>query len=154
MKRLLRLYPRAWRERYSAEVSALVEDLRPGVGVALDLLIGAGAAYASVIRANRILSSAAAYLHGICVAVLVQAIVFVSLILVSQRSQGQTVVELGPLRFAAIVPRIQIGWWLQLSETGARAVVGSLPALGLLMLMVAVLVVVVAVPRLLRRSTS
>lgn len=71
VKRLLRLYPRAWRERYSAEMAVLVEDLPTGLGVAIDLLLGAGAAYASVIRGNRILSSAAAYVHGVCVAVLV-----------------------------------------------------------------------------------
>ena len=155
VKRLLRLYPRAWRDRYSAEMSALVDDLHPGVGVALDLLAGAGAAYASALRANRVLSSAAAYLHGVCVAVLLQAIAFVGLILVSQQSQGQTIVELGPVRFAAVIPRIYFGFLLNMSAaTAVRAAVASLPALTLLMLMVAVLVLVVAAPRLLRRSVK
>ena len=55
-------------------MDALVDELPAEIGVVLDLLIGAANAYASVVRANRVLSSAASYLHGVCVAVLVQAI--------------------------------------------------------------------------------
>lgn len=150
MKRLLRLYPRAWRERYSAEMAVLVEDLPAGVGVAVDLLVGAAAAYASAIRGNRILSSMAAYLHGVCVAVLLQAIAFVGLVLISQRSQSQTIVELGPIRFASVMPLFDYGFYLSLSATAARAIAGSIPALGLLMLLVAVLALVAIAPRWLR----
>ena len=41
MKRLLRLYPRAWRCRYQAEMEALLEETAPSVRVAFDLLMGA-----------------------------------------------------------------------------------------------------------------
>jgi hypothetical protein len=41
MKLLIRLYPRAWRERYGEELSALLEDRTPGPFDALDLLLGA-----------------------------------------------------------------------------------------------------------------
>jgi len=56
------------RERYGRELEALVDDLPGRTGVAFDLLLGAAMAYAAVIRGNRILSSAGAYLHGVCVA--------------------------------------------------------------------------------------
>src|SRR5260370_9764292 len=104
MKALLRLYPRAWRERYGSEMAALVDDMPADFGVALDLLVGAGAAYAMAVRANRILSSAAAYLHGVCVAVLLQAIAFVTLVLVSQQSQGPMIIQLAPIPFGSVVP--------------------------------------------------
>jgi hypothetical protein len=42
MKRLLRLYPRAWRRRYEPEMQALLDDLPPRPGMALDLVRGAG----------------------------------------------------------------------------------------------------------------
>jgi len=43
---LLRLYPRAWRERYGEELSALIETQSPlGLGTWLDLLRGALAAH-------------------------------------------------------------------------------------------------------------
>ena len=38
---LARLYPAAWRKRYGAEFEALIEDARPGLGGALDILKGA-----------------------------------------------------------------------------------------------------------------
>ena len=41
-RRLLRLYPRAWRERYGEEVAALIDETRPGGFAAFDLLAGAG----------------------------------------------------------------------------------------------------------------
>src|SRR5437868_11997427 len=49
------------------------------------LVMGAAVAYRDVIRGNRVLAAAGAYLHGICVAVLVQAIGFVSLVLAAQQ---------------------------------------------------------------------
>ena len=50
MKRLLGLYPRAWRQRYGDEIARLLDDLRPltlgaRVAIGLDLLRGAGEAY-------------------------------------------------------------------------------------------------------------
>ena len=153
MKRLLRLYPRAWRERYSAEMAVLVDDLPAGVGVAMDLLLGAAAAYASAIRGNRILSSVAAYLHGVCVAVLLQAIAFVSLVLISQRSGSPTIIELGPLRFASVTPLPYWGRLLSLSAM-VQTAVGAAPALVLLMLLIVTLTLVVTAPRWLRRSIA
>jgi hypothetical protein len=41
MKWLIRLYPRAWRERHGAELAALVDDAPTSSLVALDLLAGA-----------------------------------------------------------------------------------------------------------------
>ena len=40
-KRLLSLYPVAWRERYGSELAALLDDTRPSVSGTLDLLRGA-----------------------------------------------------------------------------------------------------------------
>jgi hypothetical protein len=153
VKRLLRLYPRAWRERYSAEMAVLVDDLPAGVGVAMDLLLGAAAAYASAIRGNRILSSVAAYLHGVCVAVLLQAIAFVSLVLISQRSGSPTIIEFGPLRFASVTPLPYWGRLLSLSAM-VQTAVGAAPALVLLMLLIVTLTLVMTAPRWLRRSIA
>jgi hypothetical protein len=41
MSRLLRLYPRAWRDRYESEMLALLEDRSPGPMELLDLVRGA-----------------------------------------------------------------------------------------------------------------
>jgi uncharacterized protein involved in exopolysaccharide biosynthesis len=41
MRRLVCLYPRWWRDRYAAELEALVEDAGPGWGAAFDLTKGA-----------------------------------------------------------------------------------------------------------------
>ena len=41
MKALVRLYPRAWRDRYGEEVEALIAAERPSVRLALDLIAGA-----------------------------------------------------------------------------------------------------------------
>src|SRR5258708_25533681 len=126
VKRLLRLYPRAWRERYSAEMAAVVDHFPAGIGVAVDLLVGAGAAYAAAIRANRILSSAAAYLHGVCVAFLLQAIAFVGLVLISEQSHAPSLFEIGPIRFASVAPLIDPGFYLSLRATAARTVIDLL----------------------------
>jgi hypothetical protein len=135
-------------------MAALVEDLPVGFAVAMDLLVGAGAAYAAAIRGNRILSSAAAYLHGVCVAVLLQAIAFVSLVLVSQRSQSPTVVELGPIRFAMVTP--QTAYYIRslAAVLWSKAITDSLPALALLGMLAALLALVLAAPRWLRRSAA
>ena len=155
MKGLLRLYPRSWRDRYGRELEALVDDLPGRTGVAFDLLLGAAMAYAAVIRGDRILSSAGAYLHGVCVAVLLQAIAFVLLVLSSQRSPDgvNTDVALGSLHFAAIL------WPVYLGPQSLGAFVLTrwrldawLPELGLLAVLVAALAVVLAAPRLLRES--
>ena len=90
MNRLVRLYPPSWRKRYGSELELLVEDMPAKAGVALDLLIGAAIAYRDAVRANRTLSAAGGYLHGLCVAVLAQAIVFVAMVLVGQRSTTPT----------------------------------------------------------------
>jgi hypothetical protein len=154
MKRLLWLYPRAWRKRYLAEVAVIVEDLPADFDVAVDLLVGAGAAYASAIRANRILSSSAAYVHGVCVAILLQAIAFVSLVLISQRSASPTTIGLGPFQFASVTPQPYWGRLLSLSDAAQMAAVVSASALVLLIGLVVALTVVVTAPRLLRRSIA
>ncbi len=70
MKTLIRLYPRAWRERYGEELSLLLEERPPGPFDALDLLLGAldahlhavggrGAAPTSTPRAARLGAGAA-----------------------------------------------------------------------------------------------
>lgn len=104
MNWLVRLYPRSWRKRYGSELEVLVQDMPGRMGTALDLLIGAAIAYRDVIRANRILSAAGAYLHGLCVAVLLQAIVFVSLIMAAQGGPDPTAFGIGPVVLATFVP--------------------------------------------------
>jgi hypothetical protein len=152
VKALLRLYPRSWRKRYGGEMDALVDDLPAEIGVVLDLLIGAASAYASVVRGNRVLSSAASYLHGVCVAVLVQAIAFVTLVLVSQQSPSSTIVEIGPLKFASVAQQAFLEFGRLLSSEIAGTLIQSLPALIVLALLVAILAVVLAGPRWVRRS--
>jgi hypothetical protein len=152
MKALLRLYPRSWRNRYGGEMGALVEELPAEIGVALDLLIGAAIAYASVVRGNRVLSTAAAYLHGVCVAVLVQAIAFVTLVLASQQSHGSTIVEIGPLHIVAVIQPALSPFRKLSASVRAQELAESLPAVILLMLLVAILVVALAGPRWVRRS--
>jgi hypothetical protein len=135
-------------------MSDLVEQLPSGPGVALDLLIGAGAAYARAIHDNRILSSAASYLHGVCVAVLVQAIAFVTLILFSQQSHGTFTIQLGPFPFVSVAPAVYWGGRLLSLAGVASPVLGSLPALALLLPLVAALVLIVAGPRWVRRRLA
>jgi hypothetical protein len=151
MKALLRLYPRAWRERYGSEMAALVDDLPAGVGVALDLLVGAGAAYAMAVRANRILSSAAAYVHGAFVAVLLQAIAFVALVLLSQQSHGPLIIKVGPVQFGSVVPQ-SVFAIRALQSALVRVFSDSMPAFALLAMLLVVLAVVLAAPRLVRRG--
>ncbi len=153
MKGLLRLYPRSWRKRYGREMEVLVEDMPGRLGVALDLLIGAAVAYRDVIRRDRILSAGGAYLHGVCVAVLVQAIAFVSLILAGQRSPDPTNLHAGPFYLATVVG-IQPWSGDELGEQAA-VMLGSTSApwlleIGLLVFLVFGLMVVLATPRLLR----
>ena len=105
MKPLLRLYPRSWRRRYGPEMDALLEEVSTGPGVAMDLLLGAASAYGQVIRGNRILSGMGAYVHGVCIAVLLQAIGFVSLIMYAQGRGTTTDVAFGPVRVATVT------WW-------------------------------------------
>ena len=152
MRALLRLYPRSWRKRYGGEMDALVDELPADIGVALDLLVGAAIAYASVVRGNRVLSTAATYLHGVCVAVLVQAIAFVTLVLVSQQTHGSTIVEIGPLKFASVAQPAFLEFGRLLSSESAGTLIQSLPALIVLALLGAILAVVLAGPRWVRRS--
>jgi len=152
VKALLRLYPRSWRKRYGGEMDALVDDLPGGVGVALDLLVGAAVAYASVVRDNRVLSTAAAYLHGVSVAVLVQAIGFVTLVLVSQQSHGSSIVEIGPLHIVSVIQPALSPFRELTASVRAQEIAESLPAVILLMLLIATLALALAGPRWVRRS--
>jgi len=104
MSWLVRLYPPSWRRRYGEELEGLVREMPGRAGTALDLLVGAAIAYRDVVRANRILSATGAYLHGLCVAMLVQAIAFVTLVMVAQGRPDATDLRLGPLDLAAFVP--------------------------------------------------
>jgi len=152
VKALLRLYPRPWRRRYGGEMDALVDELPAEIGVVLDLLIGAASAYASVVRGNRVLSTAASYLHGVCVAVLVQAIAFVTLVLVSQQSQQPTVVAIGPVQFASVAQPGFIELHGLVASVMVQAIIGSLPAVILLIALLAMLTLVLAGPRWVQRS--
>ena len=152
MKALLRLYPRSWRKRYGGEMDALVDELPAEIGVVLDLLIGAARAYASVVRGNRVLSSAASYLHAVCVAVLVQAIGFVTLVLVSQKSQQSTIVAIDQVQFASVAQPGLIELHGLLASVTVQAIIGSLPAVILLIALPAMLTVVLAGPRMVHRA--
>ena len=152
MKALLRLYPRSWRKRYGREMDALVDELPAETGVVLDLLIGAARAYASVFRANRVLSGAASYLHGVWVAVLVQAIAFITLVLVSQQSQHPTIVAIGPVEFASVVQPGLIELHGLFASANVLTIIGSLPAVILLIALLALLTLVLAGPRWVQRS--
>ena len=156
MSWLVRLYPRSWRKRYGEEMEDLVQKMPGRLSVALDLLIGAAIAYRDVIRRERVLSAAGAFLHGVCVAVLLQAIAFVTLILAGQGSSDPTDVRLGPLVFATMVGLPQV-IYAQLGESlQAQASILALsrawwPEAVLLTLLVFALAIVLATPRLLRR---
>jgi hypothetical protein len=152
VKALLRLYPPSWRKRYGGEMDALVGDLPGGVGVALDLLVGAAIAYASVVRDNRVLSTAAGYLHGVSVAVLVQGIAFVTLVLVSQQSQRTTIVEVGPLYVVAVIRPVPYLFRDLSALVRAQELAQSLPAVILLVLLVTILALTLAGPRWVRTS--
>lgn len=151
MKTLLRLYPRSWRKRYGREMEVLLDGMPAGVGVGLDLVLGAASAYATVIRGNRILTAAGAFLHGVCVAMLLQAILFVSFILYAQRSGGNPVlVEIGPVRLATFTRPFLFGNAQLFPLLGLTPAMDFLPSLALLVTLVAALVLVLASPRLLR----
>ena len=150
MKALLRLYPRSWRERYGREMEVLLDQLPGNMGVGLDLLVGAAGAYATVIRGNRLLSAAGAYLHGLCVAVLLQAIAFVSFILFAQSSRGSTYVDLGNVRFAGYLRPVFFG--LRSGAAEQLLSLDWLPSAALLLTLVASLALVLAAPRLLRTA--
>ena len=152
MKGLLRLYPRSWRRRYGPEMEALLEDVPGRLGVALDLVIGAAVVYRDAIRTNRFLSACGAYLHGICVAVLLQAIGFVSIILFAQSAGGQADVRIGPIEIATIfrgaylnnLRSLAAELWIDFALDWVRTLV-------LLLTLLAALVLVMATPRLVRR---
>ena len=150
---LVRLYPPSWRKRYGREMESLVDEMPGRVGVALDLLVGAAIAYRAVIRADRLLSAAGAYLHGLCVAVLVQAIAFVSLVLAGQGSSDPTELRLGPVDLATVVGpvRFELGPREQSPEVLLRdAAVPIAADVVVLAILIFVLVVVLTAPRLLR----
>jgi hypothetical protein len=134
-------------------MSDLLEQLPSGPGVAIDLLIGAGAAYATAIRDNRVLSSAASSLHGVCVAVLVQAIAFVTLILFSQQSRGLLTVSLGPFQFVSVRPGQSWGSTQLGPLISSSPDLGALPLALLIPLLVA-LALLVAGPRWVRRRIA
>ena len=148
MKPLLRLYPRSWRDRYGREMELLLEELPSGIGVGLDLVTGAAAAYAAVIRGNRFLSACGAFMHGICVAVLVQSIAFVTFVLVSESSRDAvTTVQLGALRLVTYERPIAFGRLL--SEAASLAIrFDWLASLLLLAALLLALTLVITLPRL------
>jgi len=153
IKALLRLYPPSWRRRYGREMEVLVEDLPSSrLTVAVDLIYGAAAAYATVIRGNRILSTAAAFLHGLCVTVLLQAIGFVTLLLLTQNASTSADLRIGPFAFLTInrtyflngiYEHLHAAMWIEV-------VVNWEPELAALIALIAALGLVLAAPRLLR----
>jgi hypothetical protein len=151
MKGLLRLYPRSWRRRYGREMEALLEDVPGRLGVALDLVVGAAVVYRDAIRADRFLSACGAYLHGICVAVLLQAIGFVSIILFAQSAGGQADVHIGPVDIAS-VSRGDYGRLLQSlgADLAITHILDWVRTLAVLLALVAALALVMATPRLVR----
>jgi len=64
---LARLYPAAWRKRYGAEFEALIEDARPGLGGALDILKGALAMQVTSWTPSRVLALSA--IAGVLIAI-------------------------------------------------------------------------------------
>ena len=64
---LARLYPAAWRKRYGAEFEALIEDARPGLGGALDILKGALAMQVTSWTPSRVLAVSA--VAGVLIAI-------------------------------------------------------------------------------------
>ena len=153
MRVLLRLYPRSWRRRYGREMEVLLEDLGGETGVFLDLAVGAVIAYAAVVRGNRVLTTAAAFLHGVCVAVLLQAIAFVILVLAGNHGAGILLpVGFGPVHIAT--------FWRSTALFGLEARL-SLPAAGvgltasaMLAALVVALAALLLVPRLVKAPAS
>ena len=150
MKPLLRLYPRSWRDRYGREMEVLLEELPAGIGVGLDLVLGAAAAYASVIRGNRFLSAWGAFLHGVCVAVLLQCIAFVTFVLVAESSRPAfTTLQLGPLQLATYTRPGPFGRLIAGAASLALQL-DWLPSAVLLAGLVVALALVIAAPRLVK----
>lgn len=150
MKPLLRLYPPSWRKRYGREMEVLLEDVPGEIGVALDLVLGAGAAYAAVIRGNRILSAAGAFLHGVCVAVLLQAIAFVAFVLIAETSRNvSTVVQLGPVQLVAY-ERPEFFGLLRSEAVSLFLRFDWFPAAAVLIVLLGALTFLVTAPRLVR----
>jgi hypothetical protein len=151
---LVRLYPRSWRRRYGRELESLVEEMPGRLGVAVDLIVGAAIAYRDVVGANRVLSAAGAWLHGLCVAVLLQAIVFVSLIMAAQGTASPSDFRVGPADLATYIPatHLRFGNLLSLGDVvWARQLAQTwLPEAALLVALVVALVGVMAAPRALR----
>jgi TctA family transporter len=154
MKILLRLYPRSWRARYGGEMEDIVDRLPAQPALAVDLLHGAARAYVDVIRANRLLSTAGAFLHGLTVAVLLQAIAFVSIVFVAQGSREATDVHVGPFHFVMVYPAQNGTPLRQISSLvlGLHAPFDWVPAAGALMALLVALAIVIATPRLLRAA--
>jgi len=152
MKLLIRLYPRRWRARYGGEMEDLLDRLPSRPAMAIDLLFGAGKAYVDVIRADRFLSTAGAFVHGASVAVLLQAIAFLALVLVGQGLSEPADIHLGPFHLVTVGPLLirefnpyllslsAIHGWM--SSAGAAA--------ALMAALLAALVTVLASPRLWR----
>ena len=149
MKALLRLYPRSWRKRYGREMEVLLEHIPGEIGVGLDLMLGAGTAYAAVIRGNRILSAAGAYLHGVSVAVLLQAIAFVTFILIAEASRNAfTAVQVGSLQVIAYLRPYLFG--LRPLNASVALQLDWIPSAVLLAVLLGALGFVLTAPRLVR----
>jgi TctA family transporter len=152
MKILLRLYPRSWRARYGGEMEDIVDRLPAQPSLAVDLLHGAARAYVDVVSSNRLLSTAGAFLHGLTVAVLLQAIAFVSIVFVAQGSKESTDVHLGPFHFVMVYPPQNGAPLRQLSSVvlGMHAPFDWAPTACTLLALFVALAIVIATPRLLR----
>jgi len=149
MRILLRLYPRSWRRRYGREMEVLLEDLRGESGVFLDLAVGAVIAYAAVVRGNRVLNTAAAFVHGVCVAVLLQAIGFVVLVLAGNNRAGILLpVGIGPVHIATFWRSTAV-LGLEVATLLPATAVGLTASAMLAVLMVA-LATFLALPRLVK----
>ena len=149
MRILLRLYPRSWRRRYGREMEVLLEDLRGESGVFLDLAVGAVIAYAAVVRGNRVLNTAAAFVHGVCVAVLLQAIGFVVLVLAGNNGAGILLpVGIGPVHIATFWRSTAV-LGLEVATLLPATAVGLTASAMLAVLMVA-LATFLALPRLVK----
>ena len=85
-------------------------------------------------------------------AVLVQAIAFVTLVLASQQSQQPTIVAVGPVQFASVVQPEFIRLHSLLASMLVQTIIDSLPAVILLIALLAILMLVLAGPRWVQRS--
>ena len=149
MRVLLRLYPRSWRRRYGREMEVLLEDLGGETGVFLDLAVGAVIAYAAVVRGNRVLNTAAAFVHGVCVAVLLQAIGFVILVLAGNNAANVVLpVGIGPIHIATFWRSTAL-FGLAVARLLPATAVG-LTASAMLAVLIVALATFLAVPRLVK----